>query len=145
MTSRPTIQVFGSDLDARSARDRRARGGIPLAIEADVTEERLRRFFTREAEHYRGQARTARRRSVRDAQPAEGSAVFAPRSDLLSQFADLSRSRAAGAGLRDLPLRAQLRAVISFSAPPRSPTIRRACFARSIARRASISRRHGRR
>jgi two-component system CheB/CheR fusion protein len=49
---RPSIQVFGSDLDSRAlaaARD----GRFPLAIEADVGEERLRRFFTREGEHYR--------------------------------------------------------------------------------------------
>src|SRR4051812_26199048 len=49
---RPTIQVFGSDLDARalaSARD----GRYPASIEADVNEERLRRFFTREGDQYR--------------------------------------------------------------------------------------------
>src|SRR5438046_1205356 len=49
---RPTLQVFGSDLDARSlaiARD----GRYPAAIEADVGEERLRRFFVREGDHYR--------------------------------------------------------------------------------------------
>jgi two-component system, chemotaxis family, CheB/CheR fusion protein len=49
---RPTIQVFGSDIDAKAlstARD----GQYPAAIEADVTEERLRRFFVKEADHYR--------------------------------------------------------------------------------------------
>src|SRR5262249_57861038 len=49
---RPAIQVFGSDLDTRAlafARD----GLYPAAIEADVTEERLRRFFVREGDHYR--------------------------------------------------------------------------------------------
>src|SRR3954470_11145308 len=49
---RPAIQVFGSDLDARalaSARD----GRYPASIEADVNEERLRRFFTREGDQYR--------------------------------------------------------------------------------------------
>jgi two-component system CheB/CheR fusion protein len=49
---RPPMQVFGSDLDSRAlAAAREAR--FPLAIEADVSEERLRRFFTREGEHYR--------------------------------------------------------------------------------------------
>src|SRR5581483_5777179 len=46
---RPSFQVFGSDLDARAlstARD----GRYPSAIEADVTEDRLRRFFVREAD-----------------------------------------------------------------------------------------------
>src|SRR5262249_29516171 len=41
---RSPIQIFGSDLDSRalaSARD----GPFPSAIEADVNEERLRRFF----------------------------------------------------------------------------------------------------
>jgi two-component system CheB/CheR fusion protein len=49
---RPTIQIFGSDLDARAlafARD----GRFPAAIEADVSEERLRRFFLREGDEYR--------------------------------------------------------------------------------------------
>jgi two-component system, chemotaxis family, CheB/CheR fusion protein len=46
------IQVFGTDLDVRAlaaARD----GRYPVAIEADVSEARLRRFFTREGDHYR--------------------------------------------------------------------------------------------
>jgi two-component system, chemotaxis family, CheB/CheR fusion protein len=49
---RPPIQVFGSDLDSRAlaaARD----GRFPVAIEADVSEERLRRFFSKEGDHYR--------------------------------------------------------------------------------------------
>jgi two-component system CheB/CheR fusion protein len=49
---RPPIQIFGSDLDARalaSARD----GRFPAAIEGDVGEERLRRFFIKEGDHYR--------------------------------------------------------------------------------------------
>jgi two-component system CheB/CheR fusion protein len=49
---RPAIQVFGSDLDTRALAI--AREGIyPAAIEADVSEERLRRFFSREGDHYR--------------------------------------------------------------------------------------------
>jgi two-component system CheB/CheR fusion protein len=49
---RPPIQVFGSDLDPRALAAARE-GRFPAAIEADVSEERLRRFFTREGEHYR--------------------------------------------------------------------------------------------
>ena len=46
------IQIFGSDLDVRGlAAAREAR--FPAAIEADVTEERLRRFFTRDGDQYR--------------------------------------------------------------------------------------------
>jgi two-component system CheB/CheR fusion protein len=49
---RPHIQVFGTDLDVRAlaaARD----GRYPIAIEADVSEPRLRRFFSREGGYYR--------------------------------------------------------------------------------------------
>ena len=49
---RPPIQIFGSDLDSKAlaaARD----GRFPGAIENDVSEERLRRFFVREGDHYR--------------------------------------------------------------------------------------------
>lgn len=49
---RPSIQVFGSDLDARALTTARE-GRYPVAIEADVSEERLRRFFAREGEFYR--------------------------------------------------------------------------------------------
>jgi two-component system CheB/CheR fusion protein len=49
---RPAIQVFGSDLDARAQAIARE-GRYPAAIEADVSEERLRRFFTREGETFR--------------------------------------------------------------------------------------------
>jgi two-component system, chemotaxis family, CheB/CheR fusion protein len=49
---RPQIQIFGSDLDARAVASARE-GRFPVAIEADVSEERLRRFFVREGDHYR--------------------------------------------------------------------------------------------
>jgi two-component system CheB/CheR fusion protein len=49
---RPPIQVFGSDLDARALAAARE-GRYPPAIETDVSEERLRRFFTNEGDHYR--------------------------------------------------------------------------------------------
>jgi two-component system CheB/CheR fusion protein len=49
---RPEIQVFGSDMDTRGLAIARE-GRYPVAIEADVSEERLRRFFTREGEYYR--------------------------------------------------------------------------------------------
>jgi two-component system CheB/CheR fusion protein len=49
---RRQLQVFGSDLDARALAAARE-GRFPLAIEADLSEERLRRFFTREGDHYR--------------------------------------------------------------------------------------------
>ncbi|HVY57836.1 MAG TPA: chemotaxis protein CheB [Xanthobacteraceae bacterium] len=49
---RPTLQVFGSDLDAKALAFARE-GRFPAAIEADVNEDRLRRFFIREGDHYR--------------------------------------------------------------------------------------------
>lgn len=49
---RAHIQVFASDLDDRSIAQARE-GLYPAAIEADVSAERLERFFTREGEYYR--------------------------------------------------------------------------------------------
>lgn len=49
---RANLQVFASDLDDRSIA--RARDGhYPAAIEADVSAERLEKFFVREGEYYR--------------------------------------------------------------------------------------------
>jgi chemotaxis methyl-accepting protein methylase len=47
----PHFQVFASDLDERSIAQAR-KGIYPAAIEADVSPERLERFFFREDEHY---------------------------------------------------------------------------------------------
>ena len=48
----PQIQIFASDLDETSIKY--ARDGLyPAAIEADVSTERLERFFRREGDHYR--------------------------------------------------------------------------------------------
>jgi two-component system, chemotaxis family, CheB/CheR fusion protein len=49
---RPSIQMFGSDLDARGLAVARE-GRYPASIEADVNEDRLRRFFIRDGEGYR--------------------------------------------------------------------------------------------
>ena len=46
------LQVFASDLDD-SALIVAREGRYPVAIEADMTEERLRRFFVREGDHFR--------------------------------------------------------------------------------------------
>lgn len=56
---RPHIQVFGSDLDARALAAARE-GRFTAAIEADVSDERLRRYFVKEGDHYRA------RQEVRD-------------------------------------------------------------------------------
>jgi two-component system CheB/CheR fusion protein len=49
---RPPIQMFGSDLDTRALAVARE-GRYPASIEADVSEDRLRRFFIREGDGYR--------------------------------------------------------------------------------------------
>lgn len=56
---RPDIQVFATDLDEKALTVARE-GRYPSTIAADVSEERLRRFFVREGEQYRI------RREVRD-------------------------------------------------------------------------------
>jgi len=48
----PSLQVFATDLDEGSIRAARE-GLYPLALAADVSEERLRRFFTKERRGYR--------------------------------------------------------------------------------------------
>jgi two-component system CheB/CheR fusion protein len=47
----PPIQIFASDLDVRALTLARE-GRYPAAIAADISEERLRRYFTREGDHY---------------------------------------------------------------------------------------------
>lgn len=49
---RPELQVFGSDLDPGSLATARE-GRYPAGIEADIGEDRLKRFFLKEGEHYR--------------------------------------------------------------------------------------------
>jgi two-component system CheB/CheR fusion protein len=48
----PTIQVFATDLDAEAIREGRD-GSYPATIEADVSEERLRRYFVKDHRGYR--------------------------------------------------------------------------------------------
>lgn len=52
LESPPALQVFGCDLDEEAVQFARA-GIFPEAISADVSEERLRRFFVREHRGYR--------------------------------------------------------------------------------------------
>jgi two-component system CheB/CheR fusion protein len=56
----PHIQIFASDLDENAIRFARE-GVYPIVIEADVSAERIERFFTQEGDHYRV------RRELRDA------------------------------------------------------------------------------
>lgn len=50
--ARPHIQIFASDLDEAALAMARE-GRYPRAIEADMSEDRLNRFFVAEVEHYR--------------------------------------------------------------------------------------------
>ncbi|HJQ13870.1 MAG TPA: chemotaxis protein CheB [Anaerolineales bacterium] len=59
LETHPRVQIFASDLDENSIRQARE-GLYPAAIEADVSPERLARFFIRQGNHYRV------RREVRD-------------------------------------------------------------------------------
>jgi two-component system, chemotaxis family, CheB/CheR fusion protein len=56
---RAEVQIFASDLDNTALAIARE-GRYPLAVEADIGEERLKKYFTKEAEHYRI------RREIRD-------------------------------------------------------------------------------
>src|SRR5258706_10158687 len=49
---RPELQIFASDMDSGALSIARE-GRYPEAIETDVGEERLRRFFSREGDHFR--------------------------------------------------------------------------------------------
>jgi two-component system CheB/CheR fusion protein len=56
---RAEVQIFASDLDTTALALARE-GRYPLAVEADIGEERLRKYFTKETDHYRI------RREIRD-------------------------------------------------------------------------------
>ena len=84
----PLIQIFASDLHAPSLEKARE-GFYPGDIEADVTPDRLRRFFVRETGGYRVRKENARHGGVRAAQSAGRSALLAAGSDLLPQSPDL--------------------------------------------------------
>ena len=67
----------------------------PDVIAADVSEERLRRYFTKEHRGYRVRREAARDGAVRVARCAEGLAFFAAGSGLMPQPADLPEPRGA--------------------------------------------------
>jgi two-component system CheB/CheR fusion protein len=69
-TGQFTIQIFATDLD-RDAIDKARQGLFPENIAADVSPERLRRFFAKEASGYRV------RKEIREM------VIFAPRSNCL--------------------------------------------------------------
>ena len=139
-TRRRCIQVFATDLDEEAIQTARE-GVYPDAIAADVTEERLRRFFVKEHARLPRAARAARDGAVRLARPAEGLAVLAARPGLLPQPADLPQPRGAGARASTSSTSRCGRTGCCSSAP-RSRWRRAArCFACSTRSTASIAQR----
>jgi two-component system CheB/CheR fusion protein len=107
---RPQVQVFGSDLDV---------GGLAVAREGRYDRHRGRcqrgasaALFLAGGRPLLRQERAAGSDPVRQPQPAQGPAILPPRTHLLPQPAHLSRSRAATAGLRHLPLCSEPKGVL---------------------------------
>ena len=84
----PAMQVFATDIDEAAIAT--ARDGLyTLNDAADVSPERLRRFFTKEDERLPGPQGAARDDPVRAPQRDQGPAVLASRPGLVPQPADL--------------------------------------------------------
>ena len=99
------LQVFASDIDADAVAQARE-GLYPASIEADVSAERLARFFVKEERRLQDIARTARGRGLHRAGCAGRPAVLASRFRVLPQSPDLSRPGGAGEGDGSVPFRA---------------------------------------
>ena len=91
------VQIFATDVSETAIEHARA-GVYPASIEADVSAERLRRFFTRGRRRLPRRQDGARPVRLRPPGPHARSAVLAPRPDRLPQRADLP-GRAAAAKL----------------------------------------------
>ena len=113
------IQIFATDLGDPASLDKARAGLYPESIEAEVSPERLRRFFVKEDRHYRIQ------KSVRDlcVFARQNVTVDPPfsRVDLvtLPQRADLHVAAAAGAAAAGVPLRPESRRLPGPRAWPR--------------------------
>lgn len=81
LPSSPTIQVFASDIDEQAIQEART-GLYPTTIEADVSQERLRRFFARDQGRYRVR-KTLREKVLFSAHNLLSNAPFS-RIDLIS-------------------------------------------------------------
>ncbi len=116
----PTLQVFATDLDDDAIRSARE-GVYPAAIAADVPEERLRRFFTRDVRGYRirGELREAVVFATHDLLK---DAPFSRLDLVTSQSLHLPRPVAQRALLDSPPLRAAPARVSSSACPRPSRT-----------------------
>ena len=104
----PKIQVFATDLD-ESAIQWAREAEYSEAIAADVSEERLRRFFSKGHGLYKVKRETREIVLFRLARPAQGFAVLEARPRHLPQPVHLSQRAGPGAGARNLPFRAPSR------------------------------------
>jgi two-component system CheB/CheR fusion protein len=82
----PGLQIFGSDLDEGAVQIAR-KGKYPEAIATDVSEERLRRFFAKEAGGFQIR-REVREIVLFNARSVEGRAFFTAGPDLVSKPAN---------------------------------------------------------
>ena len=98
------LQIFASDVDADAVATARE-GLYPETIAADVSPERLARFFSKDEHGYQDSARAARHDRLHGAGRVGRSAILAPRPDFVPQSADLSAPRGAGEGHLVLPFR----------------------------------------
>ena len=105
----------------RPRRDRQgaARASIPANIAADVSPERLRRFFVQEERGYRVAQGDPRDGGLRAAEHHHGPAVHQARHPVLPQPAHLPVAGAAEEAHPALPLQPESRAASSSSAAPR--------------------------
>ena len=76
-----SIQIFATDLGDPASLDKARAGLYPESIEAEVSPERLRRFFVKEDRHYRIQKSVRDLLRLRAAERHRRSAVLARRSD----------------------------------------------------------------
>ncbi len=107
---RPQIQIFATDIDA-SALNTAREGRYPAAIEADVSEERLSRFFILEKDRYQVKRELRDRFCLRVHNLTNDPPFSRLAPDLMPQRAHLFRSRSAAAGLRHFQLRALSRRI----------------------------------
>ena len=97
---RPPIQIFATDLSDTVSLEKARDGVYPESIEAEVSPERLRRFFTKDQETLPDQQVDPRHVRLRPAERDGGPALLPPGPDQLPQRADLSHPAARSGSCR---------------------------------------------
>ena len=113
LDSPPTIQIFATDIDDEAVQDGRA-GVYPMTIEADVSQERLRRFFLRDQGRYRIKKEIRELVLFAPHDVLKDPAFFPSRSHLLPEPAHLLETRGAAIRARYFPFRAALRRIALY-------------------------------